>query len=106
MREAARSRHSNSSCSLFWEGLEREENVHFPFTIYFIESPGTQNYATRENKSFSIYTNCASLLEVSTYVLLRVLFVFHQRSCKPPGGGAMETERGVFPLNVCMCARV
>lgn len=51
-----------------------------------------------ENKSFSIYTNCASLLEVSTYVLLSVLFVFHQRSCKPPGGGAMETERGVFPL--------
>ncbi len=44
--------------------------------------------------------------QVSTFVLFCLLFVFHQRPCKPPGGGAMETEWGVFPppsACVCLC---
>lgn len=99
---AVRSSNSTSRCSLIWEGLERAENVQSPFTICFIESSGTRKHAVRTAIMFSPYMRNARQCKVEMHFVVHCLFSI-KRSCKPPGGGAMET-RGV-PLNVCVCWR-
>lgn len=55
MSEADHSRQSASSGALLWEGLERAENVHIPFTFSLILSLDAVNYVPRAaNDSFSM----------------------------------------------------
>lgn len=73
----------STSGSLLWEGLERADNVHIPFTFSLVlSSDDLIMFRVREKDSFSmrsLYERHVRdvTFEVSTFVPLCLLLVFH-----------------------------
>lgn len=109
VREADRSRHWASRRSLLWEGLERAESVHIPFTFSFILfSIDLSNAARGANDSvFDAHVKRTWREIVSFYIwAFMPIACFPSKAVQASWGRCYGNRiRGVSPrqVRVCLC---